>query len=530
MKKITLIILLFCVGFINAQEVKLENYTIKNIASNTKYQDYGVSFFEGNTIIFASTRRDKSIRNRVWIGNKQPFLELYKGVKNENGEISAIEMFSKKINSKYHDADVTFSKDFQTMYFSRNNYFNDKYKKDTTGWNLIQLYKAQKSENGDWEVMQMPFNNDNYQTGHPVLNDKEDKLYFISDMPGGFGKTDIYVVDIYKDGTYSEPKNLGPNVNTNGKEMFPFVDEFDVLYFSSDGYLDGFGDLDIYACNLRNGEPVTNAKNIGMPINSYKDDFGLVYKKGANHGYFSSKRPGGKGDDDIYYFEALQRIDLDCNQLAKGVVLDSETGLVIPQAKVTLFDKEGVKLDSIASNNLGEFSFNVNCNANYKVIATKENYNQDVEVFITSNVDDVALNLDLNISPSEFVTIRGLLMVNINPIYFDLDKSDIRDDAAIEIEKVVRIMKKYPEIKIDLGSYTDSRAPDQYNLELSNRRAKSSIEWMISRGIDPARITGKGYGETQLVNECSNGVKCSNAQHQLNRRTEFVIVNPEVIK
>jgi outer membrane protein OmpA-like peptidoglycan-associated protein len=216
--------------------------------------------------------------------------------------------------------------------------------------------------------------------------------------------------------------------------------------------------------------------------------------------------------------------------LAKGVVLDSETGLVIPQAKVTLFDKEGVKLDSIASNNLGEFSFNVNCNANYKVIATKENYNQDVEVFITSNVDDVALNLDLNISPSEFVTIRGLLMVNINPIYFDLDKSDIRDDAAIEIEKVVRIMKKYPEIKIDLGSYTDSRAPDQYNLELSNRRAKSSIEWMISRGIDPARITGKGYGETQLVNECSNGVKCSNAQHQLNRRTEFVIVNPEVIK
>lgn len=538
MKKITILLLLFSVGFIQGQETAtpvansettspVENYTIKNIGANTKYQDYGVSYAGGNTVIFASSRKDKSIRNRVWVGNDQPYLELYKGIFNENGEIIEIERFSKKVNTKYHDADVTYTKDFKTIYFTRNNYLDDKYKKDTLGWNLNQLYRASLNEKEEWEVYQMPFNNDNYQTGHPALNKDETKLYFISDMLGGYGKTDIYVVDILSDSTYSAPRNLGPEVNTSGKEMFPFVDENNILYFSSDGYIDGQGGLDIYTTKLddKTSLPKRKAENIGRPLNSEKDDFGFVRQSGTNLGYFSSNRPGGKGDDDIYSFVAQ-----DCYQSVQGIVLERDTEKLIPGALVELFDYQGVKIDSVIADDNAAFSFSVDCQTSYKVVGSKQDYTIDTKEFTTSLENDLKLNLGLTLAPSEFVTIRGMLMVNINPIYFDLDKSDIREDAAIEIEKVVRIMKKYPLINIDLGSYTDSRAPDDYNMKLSERRATSSRDWMIDRGINPERITAKGYGETQLVNECSNDVKCTEAQHQLNRRTEFVIVNPEAIK
>lgn len=540
MKKITLLLLLFCIGLLNAEaqettqsntiEVPEVNYTIKNLGVNTKYQDYGASYSGGNTVIFASSRKNKSLRNRVWVGNDQPFLELYKGTFDESGEITDVERFSKKVNSKFHDADVTFTKDLKTIYFTRNNYLKQKFKKDTLGWNLNQLYKATINDKGDWEVHQMPFNNDNYQTGHPVLNEAEDKLYFISDMLGGYGKTDIYVVDILSDSTYSAPRNLGPNVNTQGKEMFPFVDTKNILYFSSDGYIDGNGGLDIYATRIKNGVPENKAENIGRPINSEKDDFAFVRKKGTNLGYFSSNRPGGKGDDDIYSFVEQNPLNFDCFQFAKGVVRDRKTGALIPGALVELFDETGMLIESVIANEYAAFNFKVTCETPYKVVGSKQDYTKDSKEFITSNVNDLELELGLSIETTDFVMIRGLLMVNINPIYFDLDKSNIREDAAIEIEKVVRIMKKYPEINIELGSHTDSRAPDQYNMDLSDRRATSSINWIVERGIDASRITGKGYGETQLVNKCSNDVECTEAEHQLNRRTEFVIVNPEAIK
>ena len=201
----------------------------------------------------------------------------------------------------------------------------------------------------------------------------------------------------------------------------------------------------------------------------------------------------------------------------------------MPGALVVLYGKDGEKIESVIADKYASFTFKLDCNTPYKVVGTKENYTEDSEEFETSNVRDLELAIGLTIEPSEFIVVRGKLMVNINPIYFDLDKSFIRKDAALELDKVVRIMNKYPNIKIALGSHTDSRASDGYNLKLSERRAKSTLEWIISKGIDASRITGKGYGETQLVNKCSDGVKCSEAEHQLNRRTEFVIVNPEAV-
>ena len=527
MKKITLIILLFFAVFTNAQE---ENFSIKNISENTKYSDFGVTYFGENSAVFSSSRKDKSIRKRVWYLNKQPYLELYTGTLGNDGEINEVERFSDNINTKYHESSVAFTKDLKTVYFTRDNYIDKKATKDEEGWILNQLFRARVGEDGEWtNIESLPFNSDNYQTGHPTLNDRENKLYFISDMPGGFGATDIYVVDINKDGTFGEPINLGENVNTNKKEMFPFITNDNVLYFSSNGFEVGMGQLDVYATKMIGHNAVEQALNLGTPINSKSDDFAMVYKPGEKWGYFSSNRSGGKGDDDIYYFKELEPIKFECNQFVEGLVREKDTQALLPGALVSLYNENGEKVESMITDKYASFSFKVDCESFYKVVGTKENYKEDNEEFTTSNKQDIELEVGLTLEPSEFVNIRGSLMVNIKPIYFDLDKSDIRDDAARELEKVLKIMLKYPTLKIDLGSHTDSRAPDNYNFKLSERRAQSTLEWILDKGIHPSRIRAQGYGETQLVNKCSNGVRCSDLEHQLNRRTEFIIVNPEVV-
>ncbi len=223
-------------------------------------------------------------------------------------------------------------------------------------------------------------------------------------------------------------------------------------------------------------------------------------------------------------------IVFDCVQIAVGKVREKESGALLPGAKVDLINDKGIVVESTISDKYAAFIFKVNCNESYKVIGSKEDYIEDSDTFKTSDINDLELALSLSLGNNEFINVRGMLMININPIYFDLDKSFIRSDAAIEIEKVVRILNKYPKLKIDLGSHTDSRANDTYNLSLSERRAKATFEWIVGRGIDPSRIRAKGYGETQLVNKCSNNHPCSEAEHQLNRRTEFVIINPEEIK
>ncbi|MCF6182502.1 OmpA family protein [Lutibacter sp.] len=529
MKKITLIIILFAIAFTNAQDLK---YKIKNSVVNTKYSDFGVSFYGENTVVFASARKDKSIiRRGVWLVNKEPYLELFKGTFGNDEEISNVQLFSKTLNSKFHDADVVFTKDLKTIYFSRNNFLNKKFKKDSTGVNLIQLYKAQMGENGEWgNIEAMPFNSDNYQTGHPALNKEGDTLYFISDMPSSLGLTDIYKVAIHKDGTYGTPKNLGPEINTAKSEMFPFIDENNVLYFSSNGYSDAMGGLDIYATKLRKNNTYYVPINLGQPINSVSDDFGYVKQNGKNTGFLSSNREGGKGDDDIYSFEELTPLKFNCNEVVTGVVKEKGTGKLISGALILLYDSNGNKKESIIANENATFKFNIVCDESFKISASKESYKEFLEDFSSNNPTNLELTLEtLPKKSNEFIEVRGKLMVNINPIYFDYNKSNIRKDATSELDKVVEIMRKYPSIKIEAGSHTDSRGNSNYNQKLSTKRAVATITYIISKGINKNRLIAKGFGETQLVNKCSNGVKCTEAEHQMNRRTEFVIVNPKAI-
>ena len=570
MFKKNIFILLFFMVSVSSMGQEQE-CVVKNININSKNQDFGMIHFSDSLVLFSSSRRDRSIKQRKWSGNHQPYLELYKAKLTKDGTFDSVARFSEKVNTKYHDADLVFTKDENTIYFSRSNYYKKKYVTDTLGRNLIELYRAEKDSIGEWEIFEMPFNNRNYQTGHPSLSDDETKLYFVSDMPGGYGKTDLYVVDINPDGSYGTPKNLGPNVNTEGKEMFPYVWK-DELYFSSDGYQMGQGGLDVFVVDLVEYLPTKSVVNLARPLNSYSDDFGIAFNKTKNKGYFSSNRPGGKGDDDIYTFE------FECDQIIAGVTYELETKVdtittvklftkdheeldktivysegkasaidttlvvnkaqdsmyrpqvaskILDSVKVYLLDANNLKLDSVVSNENGEYQFAVECITNYKVLAEKEQY-EDVEyVIMTTENNNDTIVADLFLTPSDIIITRGEMMLRVDPIYYDFDKTNIRADSFNAAKRVVQLMRKYPHIKVHIKAHTDSRGRAEYNLTLSDRRAAVLRLGIIQSGIDANRISSQGYGETQPINKCKDGVQCSEAEHQENRRIEFVITNPD---
>ncbi|MCF6351144.1 MAG: OmpA family protein [Flavobacteriaceae bacterium] len=506
-------------------------YKVENLGSNSKNSDFGTTFYGENKIIFSSSRQEgSSLLKAKWKENKQPFLDLYIGTINKDGTVTDVERFSTNVNTKFHESSVSFTPDQKTVYFTRNNFLDKKLGKDDDGITNLAIYKASVTSDNSWvDIKSMPFNNENYSCGHPSISNDGKKLYFTSDMPGTYGETDIFVVDIL-DETYGIPRNLGRKINTLGKEVFPFIDQENVLYFSSDGRENGMGGLDVYAAKIYE-KSVSNALHLGAPVNSESDDFGYILKTDIHEGYFSSNRKNGVGDDDIYHFTAYPPLKIECNQNLTGIVKDKETGKIITNAVVVLFDDKDKELDSKTTDDKGIFNFNIDCNASFKIVGTKENYKKDIKSFSSENNPDTKVRLDLNLEPipEVIVTTQKKVVVNINPIYFDFDKYFIRKDAKIELDKVIAIMQKYPNLIIEGGSHTDVRGEDTYNLDLSSRRANSTVNYIIKYGIDASRITAKGFGETQLLNHCSNGVVCNEESHQQNRRTEFVILNPDVL-
>ncbi len=533
MKKVLWAVMLIVICQANAQEAP--QYEIKNLDQvNTKFADFGLSIYSGG-VIFASSRKDQSATNKKWKGNHQRFLELYKGSIMEDGEITNIEYFSKNINTKYHESNAVFTQNMQRVFFSRNNYEDKKFKKSSKGWNLIQLYSADVGVNGDWtNVTPVPFNSDEFQTGHPALSADNKVLYFSSDRPGSIGGTDIWGVDINEDGSYGEPFHLKGDVNSSAKEMFPYVSKDNTLFYASNRS-GGQGGLDIYKAKNTGDNTFQDSTILPSSINSSSDDFCYVEGTEANTGYFSSNRVGGKGDDDIYYFKVKEEelieevIDAPCTQSMDGVVRDQISQNLLPESTVELYKmKDGEieeKIEGIIVGSDAKFTFTLECNQTYRVIGSKKGYVSDDEVITTNEDTGVSLDTTLALKEDVFDTnLQGEDIIKINPIYFNYDKSDIRPDAALELDKVVRVMQTYPDMIVQGGSYTDSRGRDQYNWDLSNRRAKATLQYIVEHGISPSRISATGYGETQLVNRCSNGVKCSDVEHQENRRTEFVVV------
>ncbi len=739
MKKLLFVSILFLGTYLFAQTTPGE-YSIENLKANSGRSDFGPTYWHKDKLIFSSARGN-GLLNKKWEGNKQPFLDLYIAIINEDGSLSNVKDLSGEVNSKYHESSVSFTPDFKTVYFTRDNIDENTTAKDNITEETkpkrrvrgqaqrdkknkvvkvekktnLALYKADVTEDGKWvNIRQLPFNSLDYSTGHPAVDRDGKKLYFTSDMPGSYGGTDIFVVDILGNDKYSKPKNMGRKINTLGNEMFPFVDSKNILYFASNNRKEGLGGLDIYAVRIFDNDVLSQVLHLGFPINTEYDDFAMIVDNDIDEGYFSSNRKNGKGDDDIYHFTASPPLNIECEQPLTGIVKNLKSKKIVKGATVQLIDlKNNTEINSTTSNGRGFYKLNVPCDGEYKIVAKKESFEDGEKEFVTanspgtgleinlnlkpivickqkfeavvrnsktgkpvSNADvvildnngkeifkvksssngkiktkllcdnnyqikaskkkyenaesffvtkesDNTLKLELNINPiiickqeiagvvknskntrflngvlvkilddkgkevfktktnqdgkfstflkceknytalaskedyesakKEFITtkkakqelelllkrkidsseikvLKNKVVVNIDPIYFDLNSSKITKSAARELDKVVAIMKKYPKLKIEGGSHTDSRGGDALNMKLSTRRAESTVNYIIKHGIDPNRITAKGYGETQPVNRCVNGVRCSESEHQQNRRTEFVILNPDVLE
>jgi outer membrane protein OmpA-like peptidoglycan-associated protein len=490
-------------------------YTLGTININSEYSDFSPSFFN-NQIVFTSARKEGAIYSKIHSWTKQNFTDLYVATKNADGSFSPVENFSKEINTKFNESSPVFTKDGKTMYFTRNNFNDGKKGKDDEKTMLLKIYKASLVD-GKWaNITELPFNSDNYQVAHPALSPDEKTLYFASDMPGGLGGSDLYKVSIKEDGTFGNPENLGNIINTPARESFPFVGHDNTLYFASDGHL-GLGGLDVFETKLNNGS-YSKPLNLGKPINSSMDDFGFIVND-KNAGYLSSNREGGNGFDDIYTFTV-------CSQKIHGVITDLKTKEVLPNAKVELYDEQMKKLSEVLADDKGYYSFTADCNHKYTVRASKEEYESN-EKMVTTAKETGETKVDIALERTVFPIDEGTDLAkifDISMIYFDLDKWNIRPDAAKDLQKIIEVMQQYPNMTVDIRSHTDSRQTHKYNELLSDRRAKSTLEFMVKNGIDRKRLTAKGYGETQLVNGCSDGVPCSEEEHQKNRRSEFIIV------
>ena len=514
-------------------------FILKNVGINTKYSDFGPMYYK-DKLVYSSAVDSSNYHTRIYHWNEQPFLNMYLGELNKiESDLKLIDAFSDKLNTRYHEATLAFSPDETKVYFTRNNYNGD-LQRDAKGTNHLKLYSAELRKDEDslptWQnIKELPFNSEDYSVGHPTVSKDGKLLYFVSDMPGSIGATDIFVVDILEENTstkqdstftgYSRPRNLGDKVNTAGREMFPYITN-NALYLASDGHL-GLGGLDVYESRIIDSN-FQNPVNLGAPLNSELDDFGFIVNEEKNKGFVCSNRLSGRGDDDIYSFIRLPKEEVLCEQSVRGYVSNSITGERIANVKMTLFSESGNELETTTTTLAGAYRFNtvLNCDTKFKVTADKTGYeSKEKPVLTLSENGETVVALGLETLNELIVEEKGVLKIKIGIIYFDLDKSFIRNDASIELNKIVLLMSQYPNMVIKIESHTDARDSDAYNLKLSDRRAKSTRDYIISQGIEANRIeSAEGFGESQLINNCTNGVTCSESEHQLNRRSEFIIV------
>lgn len=579
----------------------VENITVKNLITNTRFTDMCPTFYK-DKVVYSSAKDSFSIIRNNYDWNDEPFLNLFVSEAGPDPNMKLDKNFSSSINSRFHEGPVCFTNDQNTIYFTRNSYINGKVSRTAEGINNLKIFMANLDEK-DWKnIRSFPYNSDKYSVGHPALSPDNQTLYFVSDMPGGFGETDVYK-STWTGSTWGKPLNLGETINTKGKEMFPYVDQDGILYFSSDGQ-PSIGGLDVFAAKEEeNGKYIL--VNLGSPLNSQYDDFGFVIEKDSLQGYFTSNRPEGKGNDDNYYYKVI-KIDL------RVQAFDDATKTILPGTKISLLKDNGQIIDSKVSDMDGFTQFSVIPRSKIQLIgdkashlsSTKEitiagtifNFRQKEEIFLKQgapflNIEIVDKETGL-IIPNAIVDIsegkydesqvednNGVIRMKMNEstdytfyvtaeqyfentveysskgkasgdysltielekisagkqfvlddLYYDLNKYNIRPDAEIVLDKLLKILQDNPEVRIEIGSHTDSRATAKYNDKLSQNRSESVMSYLIGKGISPSRLVAKGYGETQLINQCADGVVCPEVDHQANRRTVIEILNPEIRK
>ncbi|MDT0538710.1 MULTISPECIES: OmpA family protein [Croceitalea] len=510
-------------------EEMVKNIEIKNLNANSKFSDFSPMFHNENELVFASAKDSSFLNTRRYKWNNQPFLDLYVGEIEENKEnLRNVKKFSKKVNSKYHEAAVTFAPDNKTMFLTRNNY-GKKLKRAKNGVSHLKLYRSDLVDNEWTEPVELPFNSEEYSTGHPAMSSDGKRLFFVSDMPGGFGGTDLYVVDLLDNNKYSKPRNLGRAVNTGKREMFPFVTK-NKLYFSSDREL-GLGGLDIYESGFED-ENFQVAVNVGQPINSNRDDFSYIADETGSNGYFASNRTGGKGDDDIYSFkeipaekEVVEEKEEYTNIV--GVVKDIITGEAMPNASITLLDANNESLKEVQTDSQGRFTFNdLPRNTAFTIATARDEFQEESNSINSGDEEIVTVDVSLTRIDEMIVSDNGVKMLKTENIYFNFDNYSIREDAKKELDKLVQVWDQYPNMVIKIESHTDASGSKAYNRLLSDKRAKATKNYLLSKGIDKSRIySAVGYGEQYPINDCTDGVNCDKIKHEQNRRSEFIIVS-----
>lgn len=480
-------------------------------------------FKSDNTLYYASTNDTRTFMNKRSAWDGLSFLSLYTiELDSLNQAHGHSEKLSGKLNSRFHESSPVLTTDHNTMYFTRSNITAKKRKDDQK----LKIYRSHKV-NGKWqEAEELSINSDHFSTAHPALSPDGRHLYFSSDRPGGFGESDLYVSTINSDGSIGEPVNLGPEINTRGKETFPFVSEDNELYFSSDGHF-GLGGLDVFYVKLTK-EGFGNLLNVGAPINTYADDFAFGIDQVTRRGFISSNRSDNEGTfvyDNIYTFlETAPIIDLYFAEI-EGYVTDKQTELPIAGATIVLTDSNNKIHKQVRTNGEGFYTVETDKFETYFVKVSKDTYDSD-EALSRPNLEHQQIDFQLQTNEVALVPGTDLAKVlNIPIIYFDFDKSNIRQDARVELEKVLAVLNEYPNLRLEIRSHTDSRGNDAYNQGLSQRRATSTLKYLVENGIPESRLQAVGFGESRLVNKCSNGVPCSAEEHQKNRRSEFIIVD-----
>jgi outer membrane protein OmpA-like peptidoglycan-associated protein/YHS domain-containing protein len=482
---------------------KMPSYTTQKLDINSDKSDFGAVMYD-ETLYFSSARNE-SRKSYGW--NEEPFLDVYKSIRAESGTFSEAAVVS-DLNTKFHDGPVTISSDGTTIYFSSDSFKEGVYEKDKPNNSRLgknNLYKATKSGDTWGSIIRLPFNSNLFSTSNPSLSRDGKTLYFSSNMPGSVGGVDIWKVAVDANGDFGTPENLGPKVNTEGNESFPFIsDDNKTLFFASSGK-QGLGGLDVYQIDLSNA---TDAVNLGKPVNSEKDDFAFTFNKAKNIGFLSSNRDG---NDDIFSATPICAVEL------LTVVSNAKTGELLANAKVSILDDKKNIVATEQSNAQGEVSYKVECDKAYTIQASKESFEGNSFVFAKSKGPNGKVlaplqPIEVIITPTEII---------LNPIYFEFNKSNITQQGAFELDKLVQVLKDNDKLVIFAKSHTDKRGDANYNLDLSERRAQSTVQYIISKGIDASRITGKGFGETEPKVACD---KCTEEEHAQNRRSEFLIV------
>lgn len=470
---------------------------------NSKDQaDFGAVLANDNTLYFVSSRNTGKKTDK-WID--QPYLDIYESTRSEDGKLSEPKAVG-DLNTAFHDGPITISADGNTIYFARDSHSEGSFEKDKKNNVKVGqqgIYKATKV-NGDWTNIQaLPINSTKYSVGNPSLSKDGKTLYFASNMPGGFGETDIWKISIENNG-YGKPQNLGNKINTSGRETFPCIADDNVLYFASSGR-QGFGGLDIFKIDLTANDEVIN---LGKPVNTEKDDFSFSLNLTKNVGYFSSNR---SGKDNIYLAVPV------CGVEAVAVVKNKKTGKVLADAKVSILDSKRNVIATKQSNASGEVSYKVECDTEYILQASKDDFDPATANVAKTKSGKATINLELD--PVEVViTDKEVLL---HPIYFEYNKSNITAQGANELDKLVKVLHKNPEMKIFVKAHTDTKGSADYNLKLSDQRAQATVQYVISKGINKDRISGKGFGFTELKVNCK---ECTEDQDAQNRRSEFLIV------